>query len=89
MVSMAYLTFFVLARLAVRSLWAADLLAATLFNVIAVSVGIGLHMGSKERLIAGAVWMLPSLVWIAMMRSFGFLTLLAVWPFNRRSWPPL
>jgi serine/threonine-protein kinase len=76
---LAYLTFFVLARLGMRSLWVADLLAATLFNVLAVSVGIGLHMGSKERLIAGAVLILPSLVWIAMMRRFGFLTLLAVW----------
>ena len=79
MVSFAYLTFFVLARLGVRWLWVADFLAATLFNVLAVSVGIGLHIGSKERLIAGAVLMLPSFVWIAMMRRFGFLTLLAVW----------
>jgi hypothetical protein len=36
-------------------------------------------MGPKERLIAGVAWILPSLVWIGMMRCFGFLTLLAVW----------
>jgi hypothetical protein len=77
--ALGYLTFFVLARLAVRSLWTADLLAAAVFNVLAATIGIAPHLDVQQRLIAIAAWIIPSLAWIAMMRRFGFLTLLVVW----------
>ena len=76
--ALLFLTFVILVRLAIRKLWIADLLAVILFNVVA-SVA-GLFIGSVEqRLLQGAAMILPSLVWVVLMRRLGFLTVLTVW----------
>ncbi len=72
-----YLTMVILARLAFRRLWVADFLAAV--GLVAVSFYALYYVAPDQRIWIGALLVIPSLVWIVMMRHFGFLTLLVIW----------
>jgi len=74
---MVFLTFVVLVRLAIRKLWVADLAAVILFNTVGA---FSAFLGSMEqRALLAALMVGPSLVWVALMRRLGFLTVLTVW----------
>jgi hypothetical protein len=74
---LVFLTFVVLVRLAIRKLWVADLAAVILFNIVGV---FSVFLGSMEqRALLAALMVGPSLVWVALMRRLGFLTVLTVW----------
>jgi hypothetical protein len=63
--------------MAFRNRLAADLVAALAFNTLTF---LGLWVGTLEqRLFLAVLFLIPSLIWIPMMRRFGFLTILVVW----------
>ena len=75
--ALVFLTFAILVRLAIRKLWIADLLTAILFNVPAFA---GTFLGSADqRVVLAGMMILPSVVWVVLMRRLGFLTFLTVW----------
>lgn len=74
--ALVYLTSVILARLAIRKLWVADAVAVVLFNVPIAAVSM---LGTTEqRLFQAGMMILPSLLWVVLIRRFGFLTFLTV-----------
>jgi len=61
-----------------RKRLAADLVEALTFNAIAIIV-VSWVAPLQERLLLALLFLIPSLVWIPLMRRFGFLTLLVLW----------
>jgi hypothetical protein len=69
--ALIFLLLVVLMRLSIRRLWPADVLAVALFNVPN-------YFGMGESVTLMAMMLGPSLVWIWLMRRFGFLSLLVL-----------
>ena len=64
-------------RMALRKRLAADLAAALTFNLVAMTVA---WSGDRQQILFLVVlFMITSLMWIPLMRRFGFLTILVVW----------
>jgi hypothetical protein len=77
-VALAYLSFFLMTRALIPKRWAADLVAATIFN--AITMAVAMPYGPLEQRIAVNIGLLiPSLTWVPLLRRFGFLSLVIVW----------
>jgi serine/threonine-protein kinase len=75
--ALGYLAIFILFRVVLRKLWLADLCAALVFTAISVLV---LQDGNDDtRIRSIALFLPPSLLWIALLRRFGYLSFIVAW----------
>jgi serine/threonine-protein kinase len=86
--ALVYLTLLVLARIALCKRWPADLAAVLVFNLLAMFTTVVVE-AFDQRLILFLLFLIPSLTWIPMMRWFGFLTMLCLWPIQMGMQTPL